>query len=209
MYNIEDNLDFYKMLYETQDSIETETDRCLITNEELSENYIKLDCNHKFNYKPIFKDIYTRMYMSHIKQIRTFVLSTFEPIICPYCRGENSELLPYIPEEYEIKIYGINTLEEEYKIYDKCRPLYQLKKCSVNDCKKCCYSVYKLPLCKAHGMDKKVLKSYKDAMKSLTVKTDKKCTFLLQKGKRKGEECNNKCDANDGLCKRHKKICVK
>ena len=39
-----------------EDEDETKN-KCLISNTDLETNYIKLLCNHKFNYEPIFKEI--------------------------------------------------------------------------------------------------------------------------------------------------------
>tara|TARA_A100001011_G_C14315043_1_gene847584 strand:- start:1943 stop:2536 length:594 start_codon:yes stop_codon:yes gene_type:complete len=90
-------MDFYSLL----NKIETENDneKCLISQDNLDENYITLDCNHKFNLLPLYNEV--------IKQ--KTVINTFEithlkvnEIKCPYCREITSKLLPYID------ISGIN-----------------------------------------------------------------------------------------------------
>ena len=219
MYSIEDGLDFYSMIYETHDETDVNMDnRCLITNDILTVNHIILECNHKFNYMPLFKDIYTRIYMSHNSKYSNNYKIKLSNIICPYCRHEQSQLLPFIPEEYDMKIFGINTDDETRNIYEPCIPLYMLKKCSIHDCEKCCYSESKYPLCINHFMDKKLVKKYKNngdtKNKCLDVMNQIKnivseCTYILQRGKRKGEKCGNKYNGNDGLCKRHKGIVIK
>jgi hypothetical protein len=60
-YNVENNIDFYKELYNsldhatgTNDNNEENTELCLITNVPLKDNFVKLKCGHKFNYEAIF-----------------------------------------------------------------------------------------------------------------------------------------------------------
>ena len=204
MYSIEDNLDFYKMIYDEDDvgnndencekNDDKKVDSCLITNDELTKNHITLSCNHKFNYKPLLKDVYTRLYMSHNSKCSNCI-SNVGILQCPYCRQGQFMILPYIPDEYEIKIYGVNTDDIQYKIIDKYLPFYKLTKCSMDNCVIPCYSGYKTLLCKKHGMNK-------------NTKEKNRCTFILQKGVRKGQKCDISYTGNEGLCKRHKKICI-
>jgi len=208
MYSIEGNLDFYKMVHETQDEEESDIDnKCLITNDDLTQTHIVLECNHKFNYKPLFKDIYTRLYMCHDSKFSHRHLLNMKPIICPYCRREQSQTLPFIPEEYDMKIFGINTDDNRYKVYEINVPLYQLNTCSISDCEMYYHCDYKLPLCRKHGMNKKIVNKYNINCKIICPSSENKvsgCSFVLKRGRRKGELCNNLCRKNESLCKRHK-----
>ena len=60
-YTIEGGINFYEELYKMLDdeksSDQPSEDVCLISNQPLTENYVTLDCNHKFNYMPLFNDI--------------------------------------------------------------------------------------------------------------------------------------------------------
>jgi len=200
MYSIEGNLDFYKMVYEENGENDGDKecnkniDICLITNDELTKNHITLQCNHKFNYNPLLKDVYTRLYMSHNSKCSNCI-SNVGILQCPYCRQSQFMILPYIPEEYKIKIYGVNTDDVQYQIVDKYLPFYKIIKCSKDECNIPCYSGYKYPLCKKHGMNK-------------GSKEKNRCTFILQKGNRKGQKCDISYIGNEGLCKRHKKNCI-
>ena len=213
MYSIEGNLDFYKMVYETQDESEINIDnKCLITNDDLTQTHIVLECNHKFNYKSLFKDIYTRLYMCHDSKYSHRHLLSLKSIICPYCRNEQSQILPFIPEEYDMKIFGINTDDTRYKVHELNVPLYQLNKCSICDCKMYYHSDYKLPLCKKHGMNKKIVNKFninpkmdfKIIINVSSENIENGCSFILTRGTRKGKMCNNLCRKNENLCKRHK-----
>jgi len=70
-YNIENNIDFYKELYislyedvdktDHVDVVANEDDNikmCLISNLPLKDYYVQLNCGHKFNYEPLYKDIF-------------------------------------------------------------------------------------------------------------------------------------------------------
>ena len=63
-YNVENNLNFNELL---NNSLKEVSDNnkdtnnydniCLLTYEELSFNYIKLDCGHCFNYLPLYNEL--------------------------------------------------------------------------------------------------------------------------------------------------------
>ena len=65
-YSIEGNIDFYGELLNSlcESTIESKNNRenkndelCLITQQPLEEHFVTLECNHKFNYLPLFKEI--------------------------------------------------------------------------------------------------------------------------------------------------------
>ena len=125
-YKIEGGLDFYTELYKSldldlndsdssnnRDTDTKESNECLITNTQLKENYVTMECGHKFNYEPLFYDI-----LNHKKKFNSMerhILKTME-IRCPYCRNIQKNLLPY----YEIagieKVHGVNFYDET-KVY--------------------------------------------------------------------------------------------
>jgi len=114
-YIIEGNLSFYEELYKSLDEgpqkdtidVKEECETCLITNTPLKENYVTLDCKHKFNYDAIYNDIfchktkYNTMERLSVKQ---------KEIRCPYCRTIHKDLLPHI-EGYP-KVHGVNYFDE-------------------------------------------------------------------------------------------------
>ena len=122
-YNVENNIDFYKELYNSLDdnngnngsnaNNDTETKEvCLITNVPLKDNYVKLNCGHKFNYEAIYKDIFNhKKKFNNMEQIKTKLKQT--QIRCPYCRNIQDELLPYYenfgyPKEHGINFFDVN-----------------------------------------------------------------------------------------------------
>jgi hypothetical protein len=65
-YLIEGNINFYDELYKSLDNYnehsQTKEDvgnnnLCLITQKQLTNNYVELECKHKFNYNAIFHDV--------------------------------------------------------------------------------------------------------------------------------------------------------
>jgi len=72
--------------------------RCLISQEVLDENYIKLSCNHSFNYIHLYNEIY---YQKIKKILDNKKLKIFQ-IKCPYCREKSDFLLPYY-KYYNVK----------------------------------------------------------------------------------------------------------
>ena len=206
MYVAENNIDFYKLLSETENDYETENhDKlCMINKNVLTDTHVVLNCGHKFNYIPLLKDIYTRVYLSHeVKCLNGFPLNV-NKIECPYCRNITNHILPFIKEEYDVKIYGVNSLSREDVIDEVNIPFYTICKCLVGDCNSYCYTGYVLSFCKKHIRDKNLIKKYKSDMKNkFLLENNMLCTVILKSGIRKGELCNQQCEKG-GICKRHK-----
>jgi hypothetical protein len=115
-YNIENNIDFYKELYTSLDEnndnmiIDNNTnniDLCLITNMPLKNNFVELQCGHKFNYEPLYKDILNhKKKFNNMEQIKSKLKQN--QIRCPYCRNIQDELLPYYENLGHPKEHGVN-----------------------------------------------------------------------------------------------------
>ncbi len=118
-YNIEGDVDFYAMLNEVveDDCIIDDKKTCLITNMPLDDTRIALLCGHVFNYEPLFNDI-----VNHKKKFNTmesYGRLGAGQIRCPYCRGRQSQLLPYIENEKYPKIHGVNYYDE-HNVANRC-----------------------------------------------------------------------------------------
>lgn len=99
-------------------------DLCLLSNEPLTKNHIKLPCNHCFNYIPLYNELY------HLKI--KFVHNYFDKyklkknqIHCPYCRTHYDFLLPYIPIYKSEKVREITHPIEFSMSFKKCE--YHIK----------------------------------------------------------------------------------
>jgi hypothetical protein len=100
------------------ESQEESTDLCLITNSPLTENFVTLNCKHKFNYDAIYNDIYC-----HKKKYNSMerLAVKQKEIRCPYCRTIHPSLLPHV-EGYP-KSHGVNYYDEKMEIsstYNNC-----------------------------------------------------------------------------------------
>lgn len=121
-YIIEGNLVFndelYKMIdVDTDDEVET----CKITMLPLKEYFVTLECNHKFNYVPLYTELYKQQYEGNTystKSMSPLDIKKFANvphhfyIKCPYCRNIQFQILPYYEELGLAKVYGINSVDE-------------------------------------------------------------------------------------------------
>jgi len=128
-YNIEGNIDFFSELYKSLDEednkhkVESDNNLCLITNQLLIDKFVELNCGHKFNYIPLYNDIY-----NHKKKFNNMEASTsflkMNEIRCPYCRKKQLGVLPYYEDLVSEKIIGVNFYDDTHKEiifnYGKC-----------------------------------------------------------------------------------------
>jgi hypothetical protein len=127
-YKIEGNIDFFAELYkslDTDDNMEDENS-CLITNEPLTDNFVKLDCGHKFNYVSLYNDIKNHKQKFNTLEGKGTQLKSNE-IRCPYCRFKQNSVLPYHEELGLCKIHGVNYIDPNNK-YEPCSS-YKYKPC--------------------------------------------------------------------------------
>lgn len=103
-YIIEGNIDFYSELSKSLDENLNEG-YCLISNLPLTDNYVELECHHKFNYVPLFNDLYNHKKKYNALEARKLKLNELR---CPYCRFKQSTLLPYYDNMNIKKVHGIN-----------------------------------------------------------------------------------------------------
>lgn len=136
-YIIEGNIDFYEELYksigqetkkeEPKESIEQsnktgEDDQeepflCLISNMPLTENFVKMNCGHKFNYIPLYNDILNHKKKFNIMEHKS--LKNIE-IRCPYCRKVQEELLPYHKYPGVKEVHGVNYFDPTVVLKNQC-----------------------------------------------------------------------------------------
>ena len=102
-YIIEGNLDFKLALLDEKTNV---NNICLISKQPLTNNHIKLPCNHTFNYNSLFKEI---ILQKKIKNPQEIIKLKPNQIKCPYCRNIINNILPYIPNEQIEKISGVNS----------------------------------------------------------------------------------------------------
>ena len=197
---IKDTNDFnmYLMKLISDDNNESDINndnKCLITNDELNENYVKMNCGHHFNYIPLINEFINQKLKDsqyEVTRLRQFELK------CPYCRSIQKGTIPYYPTLFNEKIRGINWPPSKLCLTNYCKAIFKSGKRKGEMCNKKCFNDF----CKRHS--KTNSSSNKQANNQVL------CIKILKSGKRKGEMCNCKCKTNESiknkLCKRHLKI---
>lgn len=94
---------FLNYLNETSETNEN-NEKCLISNELLSVNYITLECNHKFN----FTELYNEVIEQKTKKILDNSKLKLNEIKCPYCRNITPNILPFFKYYNNKLIKGVN-----------------------------------------------------------------------------------------------------
>ena len=123
-YKIEDDLEFYNMLYSELKKEESnkEIKRCLISKQPLNDTRIKLMCGHEFNYNPLYREIKKqKMQHNHLSIIRL----KKNQLQCPYCRNIQDKVLPFKPYEGVTKCYGVNSPPSYEMLMDKCSYIFK------------------------------------------------------------------------------------
>lgn len=86
-YEIEDGIDFFKELKQigranasaptSTLSLSVEEPRCLITDEKLRKDHVTLNCGHRFNYVPLFKEVLFQKCSLLPKNLSTKIITTY------------------------------------------------------------------------------------------------------------------------------------
>ena len=117
-YCIEGNINFYDEIYKNlannaednnnTNAFETDNDHmCLISGCALQPGFVTLECKHRFNYLPLFKDLVN--YKQKFSYMETPSVKPSE-IRCPYCRNKQYTLLEHNAALSE-KVHGVNWLD--------------------------------------------------------------------------------------------------
>ena len=110
-YNIENGLNFYETLKQSIASHDSEKNEqegiCPISNTPLETYFFTFECGHKFNYAPLFKDLYNHKKKYNFMEGIKGHLNMNE-IRCPFCRKKQNGLLPYYSELPFEKVHGVN-----------------------------------------------------------------------------------------------------
>lgn len=113
---MDEKLLFNRLLNTELDKDLTNDNICLISYEKLENNYITLDCGHKFNYINLYKELVNQK----TKKLFDNKYLKINEIKCPYCRQITPKLIPYY-KYYELKcIRGVNYPPEFYINTEKC-----------------------------------------------------------------------------------------
>jgi hypothetical protein len=144
---------------------------CLITNEPLCENSIKLNCGHEFNYVPLMNELkFARLRRSGGNNNNN---GNVPALKCPYCRCNHEGRMPYISKLFKTYMphIHIKNVELEQKLAEEVKQrslVRETKKDEINKMKN--EIVLKLKLSNEQPQNMKELmkdklKEMKDALK--------------------------------------------
>lgn len=217
-YSIEGNIDFYAELLNSvcESTISSKVnqenennDLCLITQQPLEEHYVTLDCNHKFNYLPLFNEVKRQKSSSVISNSFETTKLKINEIKCPYCRYIQPKLLPYVKIPGNTTLFHGVTFPVKYRMGRiKCPCILKSGKRKGEICGRDCDKAE--GYCNIHLKSIKNKEDKEKQNKKTKIKKGKSvdnkkiigCSCILKSGKRKGEPCNLKV-FKDNLCKRH------
>jgi hypothetical protein len=199
-YIIEDNFDFFKELSSSNEDVINNDNNsvCLLNKEPLDKNAITLECNHTFNFIPLYHEICTQKKYNGLEVTR---LKTNQ-IKCPYCRHINNKLLPHIKINDSMHyLYGVNSPTNLCMINNQCSYTFKSGKNKNNCCSKPALYCENNYYCNQHT---------KHATKKVSNNIIEKseiplCKAILKTGKNKGSNCKCKSGENSDYCKRHNK----
>jgi len=120
-----------KMLTEEENHYENV---CLISGDKLTDNFIKLDCGHTFNYTCLINELVNQRKKNRLETQKT----TKYQIKCPYCRNNHMGIMPWY-EGYR-KILNVNWNEKKEKKENTCIALLKSGKRKGKQCN--CISKY-------------------------------------------------------------------
>lgn len=105
------------------DDVDDDENNCKISGSPLIDNCVTLECNHKFNYDALYKEICKQKYdfksynydkLRKKEQKKVFKSGKDYFIKCPYCRHIQFTLLPYNEELGLEEKYGVNSLNKPF-----------------------------------------------------------------------------------------------
>tara|TARA_B100000963_G_scaffold348556_1_gene356283 strand:- start:11009 stop:11968 length:960 start_codon:yes stop_codon:yes gene_type:complete len=227
-------IQFNKLLQEElKKNNKLDDDICLITKEPLEETFIKLSCNHTFNYDAIYKEVFKQKIIKNYKEIQKLKNNCIK---CPYCRNVQDKLLPHKPGTKKTKLVNWPpkvSMENPY-IKNYCKYIFKNGKRKNSFCNIKCVN----ELCNKHlkYIERKKLKKSLKNNKNKIVENEiieketfnipklkyackngvysyfeTTCDHCYQRGKNKGKKCNEiilVMIATKGIIKK-KRICNK
>ena len=121
-----------KVITSTRDPIIKEDNTCLISNKELTDNFVTLACNHRFNYMSLYNEVHYQK----TQRVLDNAMLRLNEIKCPYCRTVTPKLLPYF-KYYDVRqVRGVNHPQIYSMKLHSCQYLNKHKlPCNMSACK--------------------------------------------------------------------------
>jgi len=124
------NLLLFNELLQDESMDVSSNEKCLISNEDLESNYIKLDCGHKYNYL----DLYNEIVYQKTKKILDNNRLKINEMKCPYCRNITNKLLPFYKYYNVNYIRGVNGPINFTMNLNKCEYIVKNKQTKTKEC---------------------------------------------------------------------------
>ena len=181
-YLIEGGIDFYKILQDSLNDLteESQEQLCLISKSQLTEYSIKLECGHTFNYVPLYSEIVKQKFRPNNYTYNK------NGIQCPYCRSNQSKLLPYYSELKLQLIHGVNTDNMFYKMFIDKRTKKMVYENTVHYVMngQCCYK-FTCTVDSNSNVEEDVLLCHNTCVISHTDTNKTYCSLHIQEAKKK------------------------
>ncbi len=146
---LEGGVNFYDELNKSDSDVDDEEEECcLITNYPLDKNSITLQCNHKFNLLPLYKEVCNQKCKASHLEIKKLKMNEIK---CPYCRQRHNKLLPHVKLNNTMSyIHGVNSPEEYCMSLYSCEYTYKYGKNKGNTCSNNAYITVGGCYCNTH-----------------------------------------------------------
>jgi hypothetical protein len=200
---------------------------CLLTKESLNDIHVTLNCGHKFNYIPLYKEVVIQKTSAGMSTNGYYNSSTLRlnELKCPYCRRVQDKLLPFLNYDNIKKLRGVNAPESVCMKSRMCEHVETASKRKntkkkISDSCECnaTHVVNGAYYCKKHYEQEKVEKVEKEQLQqeekkeetsssSTTIESESEnanmCGVIIKTGKKKGLPCTNsfKCGIHAHLRK--------
>ena len=163
-------------LIDSDSSEENNEDICLISQETLEHDHVKLLCSHKFNYNFIYAEVLNQKLNPNHNEIQKLKKFQFK---CPYCRTIQEGVLP--SNSKFPSTFGINAPSTQVIKNSICEYVFVSGKKKNTTCSKKCYGKY----CNAHKkiMDKRAQKNILQSKQFICTATTKKGTPCKRKAR--------------------------
>jgi hypothetical protein len=202
-----------------EDDVYNIDESCLLTKEALDDIHVTLNCGHKFNYIPLYKEVViqkTSAGMTTNGYYNSCALR-LNQVKCPYCRKVQDKLLPFLNYDNIKRLRGVNGPESLCMKVRMCDHIEtannkkkNIKKKKLDSCEcNATHVVNGAYYCKKHYEEQLLQKQKQQEEKkeetepSFESENANVCGVIIKTGKKKGLPCTNssKCGIHAHLRK--------
>ena len=180
---------------------------CLLTKEALNDIHVTLNCGHKFNYIPLYKEVVIQKTSAGMTTNGYYNSCTLRlnEIKCSYCRRVQDKLLPFLNYDNVKRLRGVNGPESlcmKARMCDHIETANKIKKKNskkeISDSCECnaIHLVNGVHYCKKHyEHQQQQTQNDSASVVILTIVSEDVCGVIVKSGKNKGLPCtsSSKC----------------